>query len=659
MVVSDRRDQTPVRAALTMAAAALVLSVLSLSRLLPLPLALKALFDPDLADLRQVVVYYAWFPRLSVSLLCGLGLALSGCVFQQVLRNPLAEPTTLGISAGSQLALTLATLFMPSLLILGTETIAVSGAILAACLIAALAWRRTLSPTGLILGGLMMSLYAGTFAAVLAQLFGSALGNVYIWSSGSLNQNDWETLRYLAPRLAVAAFAIAVIASPLTILALDDEAARSLGLRLRAIRLLAMAPATAIAGFIVASVGVVGFIGLAAPTLARLMGARRFKDQLIWAPVFGALLLWLTDQLVQLIADLGWRVPTGTATAMIGAPLLLWLLPRMEQDLPAKGASSQRTPRPQILIYTILALLALALLPALDLARSFDGWRFDTWNDLCGLLSLRAPRVAAALSAGALLAVAGTLMQHLTGNVMASPEVLGISSGASLAALLLLLILPSPGGGMLFLAASVGAFATLFVTLLTGRRSAFSPQRMLLTGLALGTVVSALTSFLMAGDNPRLRSAISWLSGSTYRVDAGQALWLAAMPLLIFMLLPFMRRWLQILPLGETSTKAIGVNIGLARLVLLIVAGVSTASATLVVGPLSFVGLLAPHMARMLGLQRPMAQIVCAAILGALIMVIADWFGRNAVFPSQIPAGLLATFIGGPYFFWLMRKAAL
>lgn len=520
-----------------------------------------------------------------------------------------------------------------------------------------LAWRRTLSPAGLILGGLMVSLYAGAAGTVLALLFADDLRSIFIWSTGALSQNDWGAVAWLLPRLAVAAAMIAAIARPLSIVALEDESARSLGLPLRTIRLLAMAPAVAISAFVVGSVGVLGFIGLAAPTLARLSGARRLEAQFVWSPL-GAALLWLTDQLVQLLAGAGWRVPTGTATAMLGAPLLLWLLPRMQPELPAKPELLPRSRRPWLRVAAAAAALTLVPWPALDLARGPEGWRLDAWSDLQPLLHLRAPRVAAALAAGAMLAVAGALMQRFTGNGMASPDILGISSGASLAALLVLLIGPAPKGGTLLGAASAGAFATLLAMLALGRRSAFSPQRMLLTGIALGTCVGAVTSFLMASGDPRLGSAMSWLSGSTYRVDEAQAIWAGAILLAALLLLPLLSRWLDILPLGEAPARALGVSLAASRLAFLVTAAVLTGAATLIVGPLSFVGLMAPHMARMLGLNRPMAQLFGAAILGALIMVIADWLGRNLLYPSQVPAGLLATFIGGPYFLVLMRRSA-
>jgi iron complex transport system permease protein len=115
-------------------------------------------------------------------------------------------------------------------------------------------------------------------------------------------------------------------------------------------------------------------------------------------------------------------------------------------------------------------------------------------------------------------------------------------------------------------------------------------------------------------------------------------------------------RWLELLPLGDSSAKALGVHLGKSRFYLLLLAALLTAGATLIVGPLSFIGLLAPHLARLLGLTRALPQLLGAALLGATVMVLADWLGRNLLFPIQLPAGLLASLVGGAYFMLCLRK---
>lgn len=262
----------------------------------------------------------------------------------------------------------------------------------------------------------------------------------------------------------------------------------------------------------------------------------------------------------------------------------------------------------------------------------------------------------AAGAAGAMLALAGALMQRVTGKAMASPEVLGISTVAGLGAMIGFLFLDDAGGAAQLGSAMLGALLALLVMLALGARAAFAPERMLLPGIGLATVFGALVSLLTATGDPRLSPLLSWMAGSTYHVTAGQAVASAglAVAITVFSLLPV--RWLAILPLGEHTARSLGIGLGGARLAILLVCALATAAATLIVGPLSFVGLMAPHIARMAGLRRVVPHAVGSALLGALVMVMADWLGRNLLFRSQHPAGLPVTLVGGPYFMWQMGR---
>ncbi|TIX24662.1 iron chelate uptake ABC transporter family permease subunit, partial [Mesorhizobium sp.] len=311
-------------------AAAVAATVSNLTVQLPSSLWLQSLAAPDIDDMRQVLVHYAFLPRLAVSLLCGAALGLAGTVLQQVLRNPLASPETVGVSAGAYLALALATLLSPSLLAFGREWVALAGAFAALAAVLALSWHKGLSPLSIVLAGLVVSLYAGAIGAALIVLRHEWLASLFIWGAGSLGQQDWSTTLWLLPRIGTAALAIFLMVRPLTLLGLDDEGARSLGVPLGAYRFAGLAAAVALIAFVVAAVGVIGFVGLAAATLARIGGARRLGQQLVMAPLIGGALLWAADQGVQIATGpQGDLLPTGAITALLGAPLLLWLLPRL------------------------------------------------------------------------------------------------------------------------------------------------------------------------------------------------------------------------------------------------------------------------------------------------------------------------------------------
>lgn len=622
---------------------------------------LNALLQPDHTNIDQMVFHFSLLPRLAVALLAGAGLGLVGVLFQQVLRNPLAEPTTLGVASGAQLGITVATLWALPGGMFTQQIAALTGAVSIGLLVFGIAWGKRLSPVTLILAGLVMSLYCGAVNQIFAIFNHDQLQNLFLWSTGSLSQQDWGNVTFLLPRLLLG-FALALLLRrPLTVLGLDDGVAKNLGMALSLVRLAALGLAIILSGMLVNAVGIIAFIALFSPLMAKLLGARRLVSRMLLAPLLGALLLWLADQCVIWLTD-NWReVSTGTLTALVGAPILLWLLPRLRTGpVPPPQSLGDRVPaeRQHVLLWVLAALGVLLLLAvtALSLGRDAHGWLWasgDLWHQL---QTWRAPRMVAALAAGVMLGVAGSLIQRLTGNPMASPEVLGISSGAACGVVLMLFLVPGDAFAWLLPAGSLGAAVTLMLIMLVAGRGGFSPERMLLAGMAFSTAFTTLLAMLLASGDPRMAQLLSWISGSTYGVDAGQALRTALVAVALVTIAPFASRWLTILPLGSATARSIGVALMPARLCLLLLAAALTAAATLTIGPLSFIGLMAPHIARMLGFRRALPQMVVAALMGGGLMIVADWGGRMAAFPNQIPAGLLATFIGAPYFVWLLRK---
>ncbi|GJE18395.1 Fe(3+)-hydroxamate ABC transporter permease FhuB [Methylobacterium marchantiae] len=620
--------------------------------------ALKALWSPDRNDIAQLVLHESVLPRIVTAWLAGAALALSGTVLQQVLRNPLASSSTLGISAGAQLALALASLFAPGLFSQGREAVALSGSALAVFAVFALGRAKGFAPLGLLLAGLVVELYCGAIQTLLVVLHQERLFGLFIWGAGSLAMNDWTAPAYLAPRLATAAILMASMVRPLAVLDLDDANARSLGLSLGRIRFLAVAVAVALGGFVVAGVGVIGFVGFAAPILVRLTGTRTLRDRLVAASLLGGAMLWLTDSIV-LAATPIVQLPTGALAALVGVPMLLWLLPRLRGvgslHHPDRAASV-RIARPWRMVLVGAVSLGLLAGIALTLGRDTAGWHWSVGDGLEEVLPWRLPRIAASLAAGAMLAIAGTLLQRLTGNPLASPEVLGISSGAALGLVAVTVILGTPDRMALLGAGSLGALATLAAILRLGRRPDTVPEQMLLAGIGLTTGFAALLTILMISGDPSVVMLLGWAAGSTARVTPEDAVAALAILVLGAACLPAMTRWLDLLPLGDQTGRSLGLDLRRSRLAILAMAAILTTAATLVAGPLSFVGLVAPQVARLSGLTRAAPQLAGAAIIGALIMVTADFVGRMAFFPYQLPAGLVATLVGGPFLMWLLGR---
>ena len=606
------------------------------------------------------LLYHGWWPRLVMSLLAGGGLALAGAMMQQTLRNPLATPTTLGVISGAQFSLLLATVSFPGILSVGREWVALAGAAMAMGLVLLLAWRRSLAPVLVVLAGLVVNLYLGSLSIVMLLLHHETLNGILIWGAGSLAQSGWGGVDFLWPRLLVAMPLALLLARPLDILSLGDAQARSLGLSLPQIRLSALAVALFIAACVTSVVGVVGFVGLAAPAAVRLLGVRGFAAVAGWSLVLGALLLAAIDLLLQsLSGSFPLIVPTGAMTATLSGPLLLWLLFRVKlagrPPLPG-GAHLPPTHRAAPRWTSILAALAIAVLLALMTGQTLEGWRWLDLDQAEILFEWRLPRVMAAGGAGAILALAGVILQRLTRNPMASPELLGVSGGAALGLIGALFLLPGATAPSLAAAGVLGALAGIATVILLTRRSGFAPERVLLTGVAVTAITNGIQSILLAGGDPRGQQAIAWMSGSTYFVDMAVAAAMAAIAVLCLLVVPLFSRWLDLLPLGPATAAALGLGVGRSRLVLLLMVAVLTAGATLIVGPLSFVGLLAPHMARLAGFASARAHLLGAASLGALLMIAADWMGRQILFPQEIPAGLVASLLGGAYFLIRMRR---
>lgn len=649
--------QGPLPWVLVLALLAMLIAVHGLQALLPSALWWQALWTPDLDDGRQVLLHFSFAPRLLVSLMVGAALGLAGTLFQQILRNPLAEPVTLGVAAGANLALSIATIAAPALLLHGLEGVTLVGAGLATLALLAFAWSRTMSSLRFILAGMVISLYCNAINSLLVLFNHDYLIDLLLWQAGSLNQSGWEGVTYLAPRLAVAALIAGLLARPLAVLGLEDQSAASLGVSLRTTRTLGLVVAVALSAFVTSAVGIIGFVGLAAPAIARLSGARTLRQRLIWAPLMGAALLCLVDQCARELSRFVGEVPAGILTAVFSVPLLLWLLKRQRSGgiVAQQGSTWRRLHNPGRYIRVGAVLLLLLVIPAISLGIGLHGWHWSGLEQSDGALQWRWPRVMGSLSAGVMLAVAGLLIQRLTGNPMASPEVLGASSGAALGVMVLFLLVPQPQA-LMVPAACAGTLFTLGALFWFNWRSALSPERLLLTGVCLTTLMGALSTLLMASGDPRMTLLLSWMTGSTYHVDgpaALTALVIAGVMLLVSLLLS---RPLDLLTLGGGTASALGLPLRLSHLAILGVAAVLTATATLIVGPLSFVGLIAPHIARQLGVHRTAPHILLSAIIGGLIMLVADWLGRNIAYPWPVSAGLLAAFIGCPYFLWLMHR---
>ncbi|WP_020186481.1 Fe(3+)-hydroxamate ABC transporter permease FhuB [Methylopila sp. 73B] len=607
------------------------------------------------SELDRLLLLHSLIPRAATALLAGAALGLAGALLQSALDNPLAEPATLGVSAGAQLALTLAALLAPGLGGLGREAVAFAGGAGAVAAVLALTWRRGLDPVSVVLTGMIVAMVASSLSAALILSQGEYLFALLIWGGGSLSQQSWAPAGAIAAALALAALPAALLARPLGVIATGDSGARGLGAPVAAIRLAALGVGVALATTVAAEVGLIAFVGLAGPALARLSGARTTKAVLLASPLVGAVLLWLADGLVQSLPAGFSQIPTGAATALLGAPLMLWLLPRLKMaDRPQRPVRASSRPAARTFA-VLLALAALVLLAAVALGRAPDGWHAATGAGFAEVWPFRWPRTAAAAAAGAMLGAAGVIVQRMTGNPLASPEVLGVSAGAGLGLAVVMLLSASTELPLRFAGSACGALAALVLMLAMSGARGVGAERFLLAGATLSALCLAALNAVIATASTRAFALLGWISGSTSAIGPDEALIACAAAAALALPLAFVGRWLDVLPLGSPVARSLGLGLRPARLALTALAALLAAAASLIVGPLSFVGLVAPHAAYASGLTRPTAHLAGGALIGAILMVAADVLARTVIFPYQLPLGLFASLIGGAYLVSLLR----
>lgn len=632
-------------------------------RLMPslglIALALFALLlwqQPEQSETSQLLIFNFTLPRVLMAILAGAILGVASLLLQQIMNNSLASDSTLAVSGGAQFSLFLATLFLPNLLQFGTTPIAFIGALFALGLVLLLAWRQMLSPLLIVLAGLVVSFYLGAFSSLLMLFYPEESRGLLVWGSGSLVQESWYDSLTLLPLLAPAIVGIVLLSPALQILQLQESNAQSLGVNVKRIRLLGVLLAAYLVAIIVSRVGMIAFIGLAATTLARQYPDYRFKILLWRSAYFASILLLIADLCLQLIEQWqGISLPTGSITALFGTPLLLWLVFKHRQQygrVQESQSAWKNSDKKSTALYLPLFLVA-ALGCSLFLAQGVNGWQVYLDQSL---FNLRFPRLAYALCAGLMLALAGTILQRLSRNPMASPELLGITSGVSFGVLLAIFVAGASVLSQYVLWGALGALLILGLIWLINRRNGLQPDQVLLTGISISALFDAVQRILIASGDPRAWQLLSWGSGSTYYASNEVAIPMLIIAAVLFTLSFIFVRWLDLLSLNSVVAQSLGVNLVQSRSILFLFAILLTLLATLIVGSLSFIGLLAPHLAYSLGFRQSKTQLLAAGILGGTVMIMADWLGRQLLFPYEIPAGLVATLLGGTYFLWLMRK---
>ncbi|MGH8379070.1 MAG: FecCD family ABC transporter permease [Gammaproteobacteria bacterium] len=271
------------------------------------------------------------------------------------------------------------------------------------------------------------------------------------------------------------------------------------------------------------------------------------------------------------------------------------------------------------------------------------------------ILDLRLPRAITAFATGGLLALAGALMQVLLRNPLADPYILGVSGGAAVGALLSLLF--GLAGYWISGSAFLGALISmLIVFMLAHGRGGWTPTRLLLTGIVVAFGWGAAISLLLVlSSDASLRSMLFWLMGDlSYRSNGWLPLIVVAVGLVICM--PFARH-LNVLSRGETLAEALGIAVRPFTIAIYIAASLFTAVAVTEAGAIGFVGLVIPHMLRLISGSDHRSLLPGAVLLGGSLLMLADTLARSIIAPQQLPVGVVTAAIGVPVFLYLLNRA--
>ena len=313
-----------------------------------------------------------------------------------------------------------------------------------------------------------------------------------------------------------------------------------------------------------------------------------------------------------------------------------------------------------LIVVVLVAFLAALASGSADIgiAQSIAALQGDAPEHIHSLvIELRLPRALTAFAVGGLLAVAGVLMQVLLRNPLAEPYILGSSGGAAVAALLAMLA----GASSIVVdgAAFGGAMtATVLVFTIAHGSGTWTPTRLLLTGVVLAAGFSAVTTLLLAlSPDQQLRGMLFWLMGDlSFAYEPARTLWLLA---ILTIAATMAARHLNVLSRGELQAAIVGLPVTGLRYLIFVAASLATGLAVTTVGVIGFIGLVVPHMIRLIAGSDHRVVVPASALAGGALLVVADTLARTILAPRQLPVGALTAAIGVPLFLLLMSRSRI
>jgi len=612
-------------------------------------------------------------PRAILALLVGASLAAAGAVMQGVTRNPLASPSIMGLSGGASLTSLVAIILWPTLSYNGSIFASLAGAGLGygCVLVVTMLSPDGFTPTRVALAGAVTSALFAAITQGLVISLGMSSTMLY-WTIGGIANVTWAQVLAVLPFSAVGLVGLWWLAADITILSLGRDVAVGLGQRSAVVRVGATLLVLLLTGAAVAVAGPVSFIGLMVPHACRLMAGADYRRLLPASMIIGAGATALADLAARTLLGNRGEMPLGVITAAIGAPFFLWLLrgrrqQRLDDTTPIHAAARGHWPARWVFgtlggVLCSLMLFALyqgdAEISADAILRTLVG-RGSADENLI-LWTFRIPRLAFAMLVGMGIAVAGAILQGVLRNDLAEPGILGVSAGASFAIVVVFAFLGPAALRSVFVlpvAGVCGAMASMILVYSLCLDGQHSSPRLLLTGVAVSSVAGATTLLLSLQISSDMYAfVVAFGAGS---LNAASWNYVAVLGGVLALLVPLAWSFapaLNVLRLGTDSATGLGVNVPRWSLGLLTLGVAICAVSMSLAGGIVFLGLIAPHIARRLVGSDHSASLPAAAFLGAILLLLADLLGRNILPQVEIPAGVMVSALGSPYFLYLLAR---
>lgn len=294
-----------------------------------------------------------------------------------------------------------------------------------------------------------------------------------------------------------------------------------------------------------------------------------------------------------------------------------------------------------------------------DVIRTILGFEVEDGNFGFIVNTLRLPRALVAFLVGLALALSGAILQGLTRNPLAAPDIIGINAGAGLAAVSLIVAFPSVSSAYVPPAAFVGAVTVAALLYVIAWRGNSSPIRLILIGIGLGAIASACTTFMIVfGDIYEVSQALVWLTGSVYGRSWDEIVSFLPWLVVFVPIVLLYSRHLNALGLGDEVATGLGSRVERERGLLILCSVALAASAVATAGTIGFVAFIAPHIARRLVGPNHGGLLPVSGAVGGVIVVLSDLLGRTIFAPIEIPAGIITSIIGAPFFLYLLYRSS-